>query len=906
MSNFNRKYNTGALPLQAIPFSKKNKKWKKLTLDALEQIGTVQVNDNVKFEDYYRMVDGKLAFKELEEVMPQYRELAGVRAGVELNSWVKHYDIIGAIINKMVSLYDVNHEGLSVTNLDPLAANEYMQEKENMMREMARAKIDASLKQAFLDSGLNPDTLQQIQDPKEKEAYAAKLQQVQQEATPQSIEKIMSTNWTTESANWAKHTVLKDRGRFFLSGLDSQELTDYLLVGRCFRHYKLGYDNYSIERWHPPTVFFSQTPDTIHIEEGEYVGRIHYVTAHQAVARYGQYMTKKEKVNLLESNSSASGSTSLDLKDMYGKGMTGERTVPFDGYASYEYLKNVQDTTGIPMLDSIDHEGNEFHSFLPELFGGKTGSNNMHQARNILNRNGLRLRDDLMQVTEAYWVSYSLKGFVTYRDEFGVLHQEIVTDELFEEFIKKNKITELKRISLQELTDEPVDNSIMWDYYPEVWQGIKLNVPMGDSLYLNVAPLPYQMKGNSNLFDVVLPVSGMIGQSVGLKLENFQTSYNIVNNQIYNYLEKELGSFFMFDVGFLDASMKDGDTEDALYKMRETIQDVGILPVDFKSNSPKQMIPQSITFTQQIADRIQLSKFYKNAALEVVGMNENTMASPSGVEQDGVKVSQDLYFAQTDVYFDKFEEYRRRSYNIHINVAQYAQRNGKDLSVQYTTPDSQVVMLNVSDENFHLRQLNISFVTSSKKTRDLQRFKNIILQTNTLGNDTLALAEVVASTSMSEVIESARRARVKAQEANIAVQNNGQQIELRKLEVLKEVEEAKLTREDKNKELDRENKLEVERIRMDRASMTGSRNSNGNGDEYRDAQLGLQERRVDSHDSNQKSRLELEQEKLQYAREKDSADQTLRIEELKVKVAAMQNRSKLKDTDARIATINKN
>ena len=43
-----------------------------------------------------------------------------------------------------------------------------------------------------------------------------------------------------------------------LTQMEREELKDQLISGRCFRHFRIGYDEYSPETWSPKNTFFSR------------------------------------------------------------------------------------------------------------------------------------------------------------------------------------------------------------------------------------------------------------------------------------------------------------------------------------------------------------------------------------------------------------------------------------------------------------------------------------------------------------------------------------------------------------------------------------------------------------------------------------------------------------------------
>lgn len=63
------------LPPQMIPKSKKGTKFVEETLDVLESIGIKQFKQNLKFRDFYRMIEGKLVYSDYLDIPPQLREV---------------------------------------------------------------------------------------------------------------------------------------------------------------------------------------------------------------------------------------------------------------------------------------------------------------------------------------------------------------------------------------------------------------------------------------------------------------------------------------------------------------------------------------------------------------------------------------------------------------------------------------------------------------------------------------------------------------------------------------------------------------------------------------------------------------------------------------------------------------
>src|SRR5699024_3708119 len=122
-----------------------------------------------------------------------------------------------------------------------------------------------------------------------------------------------------------------------------------------------------------------------------------------------------------------------------------------------------------------------------------------------------------------------------------------------------------------------------------------------------------------------LPVTGLIGNSVALKLRPYQQMVNICMNQTWNILEKEIGIFFLMDINYLPSEyMEDSSTEDALWHVKELAKDVGFLPVDMSRQNLQGQQPfnsfqrQDLTFGSQVEYRMALAEKYKSLALEQI------------------------------------------------------------------------------------------------------------------------------------------------------------------------------------------------------------------------------------------------------------------------------------------------
>lgn len=910
--------NSSELPPQAIPLNKKNKKWRERTMDALESIGRRQLVDNMKFADAFRMVEGKMSYSELSEVMPQYREVEDLLSDVELNTWVRHYDIIGVIVNTMVGELTSQSDKYSISTIDDISTNEYIREKTDKMWSYIQEKFGKELELRLIQRGINPNVSPDtFQSQEEMQQYMQQVEQQKAEMTPEQIDKYMKEGWRTVAAQWADLKIKEDFLNHDMHLMDAESFKHFLTSGRCFRHMRVGHDFYKPENWHVLNTFFSQDVDNKHVQHGEYVGRVHKMSRSECVNRYGDLLTPKEQASLLRDEELEYYNTydgfdekGISYKKIFESGLHRLQTVPFNDYPEYTMAQDIQNTLGVPMGERVylnrHGEYEKVPVMLPEMTGDfGLGGGNLNSIFGAM-RSDIKIRKDLLTVTEAYWRSYKRVGYLKVKNEKGQVESHIVTEEILPEYLEYYQIKDVKNVSLSNLDEDLEENSICWVWQPEIWKGVKIKDKDKD-YYIDIKPLDYQIKGDSNVFDVLLPVSGYVGHGLATKIEPYQTMYNLVMNQIVNLLEKEIGIFYMFDVRFLPSEMKEwGDLESTLLHVRDLARDIGLVPVDgSKNNLPggaafNQFSVQNVSFGAQISDRVQLSDFIKNKAFEQIGITPQRLGMPSKYETaEGIKVSQNASYAQTEQYFSEFALFRKKSLDLQLNVAQYCQKSGKDLQVFYTQSDATQAFLKGTDENFNLRRFSIIPIMDPNKRKLLEQYKQWLIQTNTIGVDVLAMAEIMSSETMTEVIDSARAARM-AQEQREEKMQQMQGEQAKELEAQKAENEQKMwEREEYSKAKDRDNRVKVATVTALGRAADNNSDRQGIDAILAESKASTDKLKAESEAITKRTEQELKQREFDAKRED-------KLNDLKVKVEELALRRKISEDNKYIARINKN
>lgn len=882
--------NSSALPPQAIPDSKKTPKWKESNLDRMEQIGIKQLHRNIEFVDYYKMIRGEMVLSDYG-LSDKTQEFVDLVNEVQLPSNVRHYDFLGMIVNQIVGEYGKFKDNYIIDTRDPFSQNEYTRDKTQKVKEYTTKLFDLELQKKLLEAGVDVNK-QDFKSEQEQQQYMQSLQQ-QKDALiePEAIEKDMNKNWKTKAAEWAQKTLEQDRDRFEMDEMNNEEITDYILTGRFFRHYHIGYDFYRPETWSPMTTFFSEDVNIKYPQDGEYVGRIHFLSPSDIIDRWGSKLTAEQQQRLsgyynknIDNSSSVGQGTSF--RNLLYNNFSKQQYVPFEGYYEYDMTLQLQDAFDIPLGQTavLNEDGtttNQATWFSP--LHNSTNNRTNQYAQQL--RGDIEVRRDLIQITEGYWRSYQRIGILNYNTKEGIPDQQIVTDDLIKDFLIENEITKLTKVTLEEIESDPQPNTIAFTYMPQIRWGAKVNAGnsyLTEDIYIGGDALDYQIKGDSNIYDMKLPVAGIIGNSTAKKLRPFIVMYNICMNQIFNLLEKEIGTFLLFDVNYLPSEYKDNvDTKQTLEMLREAAVEIGIIPIDTKKQNMQgagqgmnTFMSQSITFTEQINNRMNLAERYKLLALEQIGINPQRVGTASEYSTaEGIKQGLTASYAQTEPLFSAMATANKKATHIHLVVAQYCQKNYKDVAYYYTKSDAEKVFIELSDPYFPLRHFGIVATNNSNDKKELENLKNMMLQNNTQGSDLQDFAQIVKSKTISQLLAVGKQNRVDQQKEIDAQRAHEQQLADKQIEAAKAEKDADRAWLAGQNDKDREAKIEEEQInaygraadkqsnlegydRIEAATQQALDNS------FREEEFGIKQNQATQNQKDSESKKLLEQRKL--------------------------------------------
>lgn len=893
-----------SLPKQLLPRHKKGKKWEFNVMNTLRSIGLKQIKENRVFRDYRKMQEGRLVHTDFDETQTDLQGIAAMRKGERLPTFLKHYDLIGRIINLLAGEFNKQKDTINITSTDPFSVSEFLREKDTKIREFTEDYFNKTIEIGLIEKGLDPNK-QDFKSEEEQQAYLQALKEARDSIIPpDQIERDLQKNFKTAIVEWAENTLESNYIKFSMDMLDTDEILDYLTTGRYFRNYHVGHDSYIPETWDVERTFFSQDLDVKYPSDCEYVGTMHLFSPAKLLSRYGHIIPKKIQDQIYGEDSHSSGADAISPTSFFQRGGGQATSVPHAGYYQDQVATAFENLTGTPWGQQVGSNAKgELESRYAWISDPITSF-----TRGSEFRDDIRVRSDQLQVFEVYFRSQRLVGLLTIENPLmNQPYQVFVEEELIPEFIEHYKIKKQSNKTWQDVTENPLDNvnTITYGYMPEIWKGHIIsgeNTGLKEDYCFGVEPLKYQVTGERGDFDVKIPMGGIISSGIGEKIRSFQVDYNIVLNQNRQYLEKTLGTFFLMDWNLMPSQFKgeNGETSAELVEeWRDTIRDTGIGMKDSSMMNTKGLNPAQnsiqqfdISFVNNIQMNMTLARDYEAKAFAMIGITEQRAGSPNEYSTaEGVKVGQEASYAQTEIIYKRFNTAKIKEKEIELTIAQYAETNKKDISIDYINGQNERIVRNFLDPNFSLRKLKVFPSDDSNKKKELAGLKSQMLQLNTMDNDIYDLGKIVTSDNFVSLLEFGLEKRKRLDKQGQEKHAREKELADMQNKTAQEIAEKEIQRQDNKDKLDRESNEYIAEVKA-RATLA---DSNVNTD-LLDRFMRKEER--ESKDRDLQIKNDLKQQEVDIKREKQDA--TVEDSLSGANLAFLELREKAKDRAARI------
>jgi hypothetical protein len=396
-------------------------------------------------------------------------------------------------------------------------------------------------------------------------------------------------------------------------------------------------------------------------------------------------------------------------------------------------------------------------------------------------------------VITAYWQSKKKIFKRTYLDEDGFQQEMFVSEDY-----KMDKT--LGDVSLEEL------------WINEWWRGIKI----GADIYVNIEPLEFTQ--SAPIIGIINTSRNTQGKSLLDLLKPYQILYNICMNQLWELLEKEIGVVFLGDLKVVPKK----DSQDPIETMLWNAKNRGTLLIDTSIENTggavqfNQFSRIDLTRSQEIQARIQLAQQLRLEAYELVGLTRqrlgNSQASDTATAANNALIQS---FAQTETWFAWHDNILQKVYQTILDMAQYIELQKPTSTLNYLNSELETVFLRVS-KNELLRELFVFVSSYAEDKVTLEQLKQLAQPAMQNGAELSEMVDLFTANSE----RSLRKTLGDVQKRKEAIRQQDQALKQQQLEqqqaqfeqkmqmdAAQKAEEAR--REDMNKQLDRENRLQV-------------------------------------------------------------------------------------------------
>lgn len=886
------KMGTLTQPIQFLPQKEKDDEWRAWNLDWLEFQGMKQLRRNARrLLKNYKLAKGII--DKTDYIVEENNEMSDLvetltkedTSALEL----KFYPIIPNVINVLCSEFSKRSSKIMFRATDDTSYNEMLEQKRGMVEQRLVADAQQKLLQKLLAQGLDPQSEE-----------AQQMMSMDNIKSLPEIEEFFRKDYRSMLEEWANHQQKMDHERFNMQELEERAFKDSLITDREFWHFHMREDDYEVELWNPTLVFYHKSPDARYISQSNWVGKIDLMSVADVIDKYGWMMSQDQLENLEAIYPVRSAGYMLQGQQNDGSF--------YDPTRSHEWNTQMPSLAYRQFMSVYD---NKFH-------GNDIVSEILNESEDIFDFGN----SFLMRVATIYWKSQRKVGHLTKITEEGDLIQDIV-DETY-------RVTDKPIYNTSIYKNKTKDNLIFgehidWIWINETYGGIKIgpnrpsfwgmNNPGGvNPMYLGMnggkpGRVPFQFKGDSTLYGCKLPVEGAVfsdrnTKSVSLVdlMKPYQIGYNIVNNQIADILVDELGTVILLDQNSLPRhSMGEDWGKNNLAKAYVAMKNFSMLPLDTSITNTENALNfqhyqvLNLEQTQRLLSRIQLAQYFKNQALETIGINPQRLGQQIAQETAyGTEQAINASYAQTEVYFTQHCDYLMpRVHQMRTDLAQYYHSKKPSVRLQYMTTADEKVNFEMNGTDLLTRDFNVFASTKTNTRNIMEQLKQLAVNNNTTNASIYDLGNVIKAESLAELtnVLKASEQKIQAQkQAEMEQQQKMQQEQIAAAERAKQMDiQAAAERDDKMIQKD----ITVAEIRAAGFGSTVDLDANQQND-YADYMEGMQKQQQYQDQMNFKREQEVNknntnQQKLQLDREKMRSQERIKDKEIAI---ARENKNK--------------
>lgn len=390
--------------------------------------------------------------------------------------------------------------------------------------------------------------------------------------------------------------------------------------------------------------------------------------------------------------------------------------------------------------------------------------------------------DDFVELVRVKWQSAKQIRVRKYENEFG----EILEEEVDPEYEM----------------DPSQDISVEDVWINEAWRGYRLD----DDIYFNIGPEEFQ-NPSGKLSSNGRAYSDRNASNISLvKLGiPYQLTYNIFKYRMEVAIAKSKDMLAVLDINMIPEGW-------SMDKFMYMIEATGVVWVDYAKEgmqfNPQHQGQLDLT-VKTIEQYLNLLNFVKQEWEYLSGITRQRMGEMSPYE--GKATSQQAIIQSshiTEDYYRKFAEFEERELQGLLNMSQHAFINGK--SATYPTDNGGIEYLNIDPSEFCFEEFGVfvqNAAVEQEKLNQMKAYSEMMIQN---GAKASMIADIIDSDNFVEL-------KSKVEQTERYIEQLEQQQAQREQELMEQQQallQEQLEREDRNKELDRQNKIDIELIKQ--------------------------------------------------------------------------------------------
>lgn len=484
------------------------------------------------------------------------------------------------------------------------------------------------------------------------------------------------------------------------------------------------------------------------------------------------------------------------------------------------------------------------------------------EERELFKRDPINIYDvntNLYEVWHVVWRGEAKRGILTYINELG-----LTTTRVVDEGYTLNK--------------EAGDISIEWTYEPQVYEGYRIGTRYTAIYPIKARPIAFN-RGGKLPYNGIMEVLPMMGKFSIIKLI---TPYQIMRNIFAYHREMVIAKNKML-ILLLPESLIASNTEDKIYKMAAD----GVLLVDDTEDANSQKMANirllNANLGSYITELTNLMEATKLEAREMVDMNVQRYGDIA--QSAGAATTQEAITRSSMgmvILVQMFDEFRKADYNRDLDYCKLAYIDGLDTSYWNELGQKKYISLDV--DTFINSDYSTTVRNDSKELDKVQQLRQWAFSAAQNGDLDMALAAITGD-NVSQIKATVQRFTELKRQHEEQMQQTEQMLKQEEIQnKLREIE-AKGEQDRLTEQLKYQYELQLKYIDVD-MSLLGQEGTD-DGSEKRLAALAEQ------------NKTNIEQQKLQLAREQMYADSYSKAADRQVK------REDIK-TKLQIAKTNKN